>query len=115
VLLLISHGINVLIAGTVGILLFADHDRFKEIYGKETVARRILSCVYLSIALTSAYALAFSEQMLSIALVLFPLQIVYKLLTYFVIEDKKNPVLWFNLGISLIHGSTLFLTLKPSF
>jgi hypothetical protein len=107
-LVLASFVINVLVAGSLGLLLFFKLlPRITRVYGEDTPARQILSCLYLSIAMVSMCALLFSSLMVPIAVVLFPLQIIYKLLTLLAVKDRRNPVPWWNLAISII----LFLSL----
>ena len=76
-------------------------------YGLDSPARRILACVYASIAVVSAfsliaYAIGRSEEfLLRIVLVLFPLQIVYKVGTIFAV-GLDNPVVRSNALIVLL-------------
>ncbi len=104
----IGLAINVVVAGLIGLMLLFDHRHMVEdIYGGDTAAKRILSSLYLAIAAVSVWALASPEWTLEIAFVLFPLQIVYKLLTLPVVGDLENPVPWSNLAISGWHGFAL--------
>jgi len=90
-----SHIVNVLVAGMMGTLLFFNlNSPIIEVFGPETPARQILSCVYLSIAVMSSVALISKSKIISIAVVLFPIQIVYKILTLIAVSDILNPVPW---------------------
>ena len=91
----LSHIVNVLVAGMMGTLLFFNSDsQIIEVFGPQTPARQILSCVYLSIAIMSSAALISKSKTISIAIVLFPVQIVYKILTLIAVSDILNPVPW---------------------
>jgi hypothetical protein len=102
-----SHAVNVVVAGVIGLLILVGSPRMTRVYGEDTPARRILACLYLAIAAASAYALLDREQLVAIAVVLFPVQIVYKLLTLVVVRDRRNPVPWWNLAISVLHAVSL--------
>ena len=109
----LSHIVNVLVAGMMGTLLFFDsNSQIIEVFGPETPARQILSCVYLSIASMSSVALISKHKTIGIAVVLFPVQIVYKILTLFAVSDMLNPVPWSNLAISILHAYSLYLIYK---
>ena len=108
-LIVLSHIVNIAVAGFIGTLLFFNSsERIIRVYGENTPARQILACVYLAIAVMSLFALLYSEFMVSIAWVFFPMQIIYKLLTLISVKDKKNPVPWSNLAINLLHVFSLY-------
>lgn len=108
VLIIIAHIINILVAGNFGILIFfRQNRRIDPVYGEETAGRQILGCIYLAIAIMSVWALVDVSLTIEIAKVLFPMQIVYKLLTLIAVRNKKNPVPWANLGISIFHAIAL--------
>jgi hypothetical protein len=102
--------INILVAGFFGITLL-NKKLHTNIYGVDNTSRQILSSLYLSIASISIFALFNEKYLINIALVLFPFQIVYKILTVFLITDKRNPVLWSNLIIAIYLGITLYFNL----
>jgi hypothetical protein len=104
----VSYIVNIVVTYTVSAEIFRGHPGMKQAYGPDSGARRILTCVYLSIGTLSLVALA-TPLKAEIAWVLFPMQIFYKLLTLPVVADSKNPVPWFNLGISILHRVTLGL------
>ena len=105
----ISYIVNIVVAGTLGCLLFFKQGgSFVGVYGPNTPSRQILSCLYLSIAIVSVAGLVHQDYFLKIALVLFPMQIVYKLLTLIAVEDRKNPVPYANLAISILHTFSLW-------
>lgn len=108
-LVTISYIVNIIVAGTFGSLLFFNQDgRMTSVYGPNTPSRQILSCLYLSIALFSVVGLFHQKYFVKVALVLFPIQIVYKLLTLIAVEDRKNPVPYANLAISILHAFSLW-------
>lgn len=112
-LVYLSHIVNVLVAGMMGSLLFFNlASRIIEVFGIPTPARAILACVYLAIATMSSFALIARKHAVTIAIVLFPMQIVYKLLTLIAVADVSNPVPWSNLAISILHAASLFLIYK---
>jgi hypothetical protein len=109
----LSHIVNVLVAGMMGTLLFLNStSQIIEVFGMPTPARQILSCVYLSIAIMSSIALVSKTKIITIAVVLFPMQIVYKILTLIAVSDIFNPVPWSNLAISILHAFSLYLIYK---
>lgn len=109
----LSHIVNVLVAGMMGSLLFFNsNSQIIEVFGPQTPARQILSCVYLSIAIMSSVALISKRKTISIAIVLFPVQIVYKILTLIAVSDILNPVPWSNLAVSILHAFSLYLIYK---
>lgn len=103
--------VNVLVAGFFGIVtgfnLSGILPRLDAVFGPDTPARRILASLYLAIAVASLTALLFPPFRMKIVIVLLPLQILYKTLTIFFVADKRNPVPWWNLVISLLHVASL--------
>lgn len=105
----ISYIVNIVVAGTLGCLLFFNQGgRIVRVFGPNTSSRQILSCLYLSIAIFSVVGLVHQDYFLKVALVLFPMQIVYKLLTLIAVRDRKNPVPYANLAISILHAFSLW-------
>jgi hypothetical protein len=102
-----SHVVNVVVAGIVGILLLSGSGRMESVYGADAPARRILACLYVAIAASSAWALLDAQRLVVTAQVLVPLQILYKLATVYAVRDRHNPVLWWNVGISVLHAVAL--------
>ena len=107
----ISHATNVLILIAVCSALLRNAPGMTEAFGPDTPARRILTCIYITILATSLYALVRAglgapHIALSIALVLFPLQIIYKTATAFLV-GLDNPVVVANLGVAALHSVTL--------
>jgi hypothetical protein len=111
-LLFASLFVNVAVAGFMGVALNFGLKRMlpgmEVVFGPDSPARRILACVYLAIAAASVVALGFAELRRPIAAILLPLQIGYKLLTLVFVTDRSNPVPWWNLAISVLHGGTLW-------
>jgi hypothetical protein len=102
--------INILVDGFFGISLINKKFHYK-IYGSDSTSRQILSSLYLSIAILSIVALSNETYLKQIVLTLFPFQIIYKILSVFLITDKRNPVLWSNLAISIYLGIALYFYL----
>ena len=112
----ISHAANVLILIAVCTALWRGDTGMDDAFGPDSPARRILACVYFAILLTSLYALiragfGASHIALQIALVLFPLQIIYKLATAFAV-GIDNPVVVTNLAVVALHTATLIAMLR---
>jgi len=105
--------VNVVVAGFFGVVLAFGLTRIlphaDAVFGPDSPSRRILSCLYLAIAIVSVVAIVLPQYRLPIVLVLFPLQIIYKLLTLVIVRDFRNPVPWSNLAISVLHGVSLWL------
>ena len=100
--------INILVAGGFGVTLINKNLHIK-VYGENTSSRQILSSLYLAIAIVSIYALLNEHYTERIIFILFPFQIIYKILTIFLIRNKKNLVLWSNLIISIYFGISLYI------
>ena len=101
-LVYISLIINILIAGFFGVCLALNlNHRIIEVYGIDSTSRQILSCLYLTIALFSIWGLLVSTSTIFIVKVLFPFQICYKLLTFVIVRDKRNPIVVSNIIISV--------------
>ena len=111
-IIFVSLFVNVLVAGFFGLAtgfnLNSILPQLDVVFGPDTPSRRILSCLYLSIAAISAVALVVAPLRMSIVVVLLPIQILYKLLTLFFVADSRNPVPWWNLAISLLHAASLW-------
>ena len=105
-----AHLVNVVVAGVVGVLLISGARRMTAVYGGDSPARRILACLYVAIAASSAWALLDPHRLVVAAQVLFPLQIFYKLATLVAVTDRTNPVPWWNLGISVLLAFALTQT-----
>ena len=105
--------VNVLVAGFFGLAtgfsLNSILPKLDVVFGPDTPSRRILACLYLAIAAVSAVALLIVPLRMSIVVVLFPLQILYKTLTLFFVADWKNPVPWWNLVISALHAASIWI------
>lgn len=104
---------NAAITFAVSAGIWRNHPGMTEVYGSDTPARRILACVYLSIGLISLYAIlqmmmGREDIALGIAATLFPLQILYKLLTAFAIR-ALHPVVIANLCVSVLLALTLLV------
>lgn len=108
--------VNVVVAGFFGFVtgfnLKSILPRLEVVFGPDTPARRILSSLYIAIALISLVAIVWPPVRLNIIVVLFPLQILYKILTFYFVADLKNPVPWWNVVISVLHGLSLWVALS---
>lgn len=112
-LIALSLVANILITFAVTLGIARNHPAMEEAYGADTPARRILACVYLAIGLTSLYALGqlalgHPDVARSVAFTLFPLQIVYKLITAVALR-VTHPVVIANLCVVALLTVTLIL------
>lgn len=111
-LLLTSLAVNVGVAGSMSYYIWTNAPMATPTFGPDCVSRRILGSVYFAIAAASAVAVVTDgNTTCKVASVLLPMQIVYKLSTLLSVSatlDRKNPVPWANLYISVLHGATLY-------
>ncbi len=111
-IMIISYIVNILVAGLMGTLLFFNFrkpaEHMLKVFGENTSGRQILACLYLSIAIFSVFGLFNETYFLKIALFLFPFQILYKTLTLISVKDKRNPVPYANLAISILHVFSVY-------
>ncbi len=110
-LLTLSYLVNVVITFTVSFGIWRNHGGMTDVYGRDTPARRILACVYLTIGMISLYALlqlslGNTGIAQAIAMTLFPLQIIYKLITARGLW-VAHPVVLANLGVAVLLSMTL--------
>jgi hypothetical protein len=111
---IISHSVNIIVAGFLGCMLFSRNNiayptiskRLNKVYGPISPARQILACVYLSIAILSISALSNDDIFDMISIPLFTMQIVYKVLTLGSV-GVNSPVVIANLGISFVHIASI--------
>jgi hypothetical protein len=113
--LLLAFAINVSVAGFMGFVILLRIEPIVDAFGDQTPASRILAAVYLAIACISFFG--FFKHARTIASVLLPMQIVYKLLTLATVSpsDPSNRVPWSNLAISVFHFTTLWLMFPQQF
>lgn len=107
-MILISLMINIAVLIPVTIILVLKTKSAHRVFGNPSTSQEILLSMYFSILLMSIWAAFDSNQRANTVVPLFTLQIIYKFISVFLIRDKKTPVLWFNLGIALLHSYTLF-------
>lgn len=108
-LVIIALLLNICVAGFWGVqLVVRKLPATTAVYGTDTPARRILASVYLSIAILSAVALLWPTHTIAIATTLFPLQVIYKLLTVPIVGTIRHPVVLSNLIISLVLASAWY-------
>ncbi|MEM7661041.1 MAG: hypothetical protein AAF292_02235 [Pseudomonadota bacterium] len=117
ILVVFSLILNVIITTILPPLMLRASPSMDAVYGPDTDARRILACLYGTIALASIFALAalgagFDEITRQIVWVLFPLQIAYKLATIPTV-GLSSPVVRTNLFVVIVHSVAL-LTLWQS-
>lgn len=119
-----SINVAVLIPVTAG--LMHEVERMNNVFGSKTPARDILLCIYLAILLLSAVlavALHFSntqKEALSAAAGLMAVQVIYKVLTGFIVSGgvppglPHNPVIISNQVIAAFHVATLGAVIHSS-
>ncbi len=108
-LVYISLLINSVVAGFWGIVLsFKLFPKLAAVYGIDGPGLRILGSMYLSIALISLTALLWPTYALLIITILFPFQIIYKLLTLPFVGTLRHPVVRANLVIAIILAITWY-------
>jgi hypothetical protein len=106
----LSLGVNILVAGFWGSVLFRNaYPKLARPFGADTEARRILACLYIAIAVASIVAVVNESWLVQIVTVLFPLQILYKVLTIFAVQDIRNPIVISNVVIAVLHVISLFV------
>ncbi len=109
----LSHIVNIVVVTIIPILIFLDSPRMSAVYGPDSAARRILACIYATIALASFGGLVLFwigqwQAAAALSLSLFSLQIVYKLGTWPAV-GLKNPVVISNLAISVLHAVSVVI------
>mgnify|MGYP000191385809 CR=1 FL=1 len=114
----VSHAANVLILIAVCSALWRGDAGMDAAFGPDTPARRILTCFYVAILLASLYALVRAgfgapHIAIQIALVLFPLQIIYKVATVFAV-GLDNAVVQANLAVVALHCVTLVVLTRSA-
>lgn len=107
----LSYMLNILILFPVLFGLILRPDAMIPAFGGDTDARRILTCLYATIALASFAGLSLmllgqTALATQLGVTLFALQIVYKLLT-FPIVGLQSPVVITNLLVVAVHTVTL--------
>jgi hypothetical protein len=102
--LIVSHALNIVLAGSVGIFLLIQHPSMEKNFGWDSPARQMFASIYITITLVSITALLFRTLIDEIAFVLFPIQIVYAILCLFTVRSKRNPMLWLNFLLALVLG-----------
>jgi hypothetical protein len=105
-LLLISHGINIVFAGSLGILLLIKHPSLEKNFGWDSPSRQMFASIYLTIMIASLFAVVFRTFIADVALILFPIQIVYSVLSILTVGQKRNPMIWINLILSFLFAFT---------
>ncbi|MEL6921918.1 MAG: hypothetical protein AAFO77_13030 [Pseudomonadota bacterium] len=114
-LIIMSHIVNIVVVTIIPYLIFTNAPSMAEAYGPDTPARRILACIYATIALTSAVTLLMLamgrvQAVLAVSAALFAIQITYKLATWPAV-GLGHPVVNANLMISALHAASLGVVL----
>ena len=113
IIVYISLVVNILVAGFWGVILsrntpFVPADK---VFGVDSPARRILGCLYVGIALFSLVPFINASLLVPICLVLFSIQILYKVLSFVSLPRITNPVIASNLFIAVLHGTSVYFLL----
>lgn len=108
-LLWLSYAVNVIVLLPICAFLLSGSARLEVVFGPDTTARQILTCMYATLLILSAYCLVARNANLTVAWTVFSFQIIYKSLSVVLIKNKRVPVLWFNLVIAILHSVTLAL------
>ena len=84
----------------------------ERVFGEDTTARQILLSMYLSIAILSVGCLSVDTLFQEASLLLFAIQVIYKVLSLILISNKRVPVYWFNAVVIVVHSYTLWSSLS---
>lgn len=109
ILFTISYLANVIVLIPVCYFLITKNNRFAEVFGVDSTARQILTCMYMTLFLISSYLLFTGNQIALVAWSILGFQIIYKLISLYLIADKRVPVYWFNFFVAILHGITLLM------
>lgn len=109
ILVVLAHVINIVVLVPVCLGLLRKPESMNAVFGSDTTSRQILTCMYLTIIVISTYALIDFQQAIVIGMILFPFQIIYKLLSLILIKDKKVAVYKFNLFVAVFHSMTMIV------
>ena len=118
-LLYVSLTVNILVVFPLSImLLIIKPKRVDKVYGPDTDARKILASIYFAIGVASTWTMYLlwkttssetttddTAGVITMALSIFYLQIIYKLTTIFTV-GIQNPVVVANVFISMLHLMT---------
>jgi hypothetical protein len=108
-LLYLSLLVNILVAGFWGTVLGLKLlPKIASIYGADGSGIRILASMYLAIATVSFVALFWPAHTLAIISILFPFQILYKLLTLPLVGTMRHPVVLSNIVIAILLSFTWY-------
>ncbi|MFD1341340.1 hypothetical protein [Litorisediminicola beolgyonensis] len=102
----LSFIVNVVVLVPVLAGIWRDHPRMTEVFGPDTPARRVLACFYATILCASLAALVFPDKAGEIAHTLFPLQILYKLMSLPAL-GLRHPVARVNAAVAALHTATM--------
>lgn len=114
ILVALAYVINIVILVPVCLGLLRKPESMNAVFGNDTTSRQILTCMYLTIIVISGYALIDFKQAIAIGMILFPFQIIYKLMSLILIKDKKVAVYRFNLFVAAFHSVTMITVMMLS-
>lgn len=107
----LSYCVNLLVLVPLLAAFARGFDGMAPVFGSDTPALRILVCIYAAIAICSAAGLALqamgrADQAMALGISLFAVQIIYKLLTAWLV-GFGSPVVMTNLAVVAVHALTL--------
>jgi hypothetical protein len=110
-MLTISLSLNILVLLPVVAGLIGDATWARAAFGVRSPARGILTSVYLAILIASIALLALNftvpDRAAGPAIGLLTVQVIYKVLSPFLVGDAGHPVVRSNLAIAAVHTLTL--------
>lgn len=114
-MLYLSLGANVAIAGPLSWMILRDRPAICTFYGPDSPSRRLLGCLYATVALLSllgiyAWPTGHDETAMAVLLGLLPLQVISQVMGALVLP-WRNPVVPAQLGLAALHGITLSVVL----
>lgn len=98
--------LNIFVLAPVCASLFAKSNWIIDSFGEESPARGILLSIYLSILIFSIFLLLNFD--LKLVLALLCIQIIYKIISAFMVENLANPVIISNIIIALFHSVSVW-------
>ncbi len=117
-MLILSFAVNLLVLVPLLSAFAANPAGLDPVFGPDTDARRILVCLYATLALASVtglvlWGLGAQDAARTLGLVLFSVQIAYKLMTVPAV-GLASPVVLTNLAVVGVHAVTLYTLLARS-
>jgi hypothetical protein len=109
ILFTVSYLANVIVLIPVCYFLITNNKRLVEVYGADSTARQILTCMYITLLMISSYLLLTGNQIAQVAWSILGFQVIYKFISLYLITNKRVPVYWFNFFVAILHGVTLIM------